>query len=1387
MSDLSPAAQFAAAAAAAASASASAATVTPTEVAESDASSTVTTSIDKAVSEFPPVSPSTNASTAAAATAAGYAASVAAVVASKPADAPEPAVSDTMATSSAAVFGSSFVSAASMVTDAVTGLSVANVPPPSTNAAPATTENIAPLPEKSAADESHVSAAAMFESAVDSAVSSNFGDSEDVPAEKRAVATPKTRKPIDLADEELFPSLSSTAPPRPAPASWGARSGSAAASASGGGGRASGLSSAAVPGPQSMAQQLKLNQTTEIIDLPMMQDSVADTARKIMERTKTRIEISHNKVLKTSTYLITGKPDNVARAKREVCSKLSPRITKILQIPASVRAQVVGVRGRTLQTIQTQTGTVIALPKMATKSMHGDGDDDIFALADISITGDSIGVHSAIAQIEELVDKRTTKRAMRLADIPREAYALLVGKNGETLQVFQQAHPGVRMRIPGPLATGEVICVAGERSAVQAAAADLQTAALTLIDKSQIVTVAIPKRQHQFIVGSGGQTLSEIMRASGCHVSIPPPRSASDQIVVRGPESSLVQALGLVMAKANSAVVETVDPTAIHTYGRPLLYVNRALQYFHNRNRFRRIESEHGVVLRVPSVAAAAAATSPNAVLIEIQGKDAQSVAAARDAVSALFVAFPPYHFNSIDVEPHLFPLLAGRDGANTARLQAARSVYTLFPSDPSSHAVLVVYEGFNPDIDRIVDASTREGATRDLLRKTLEEFRTTIQSDDSHTTRTTKIPPALQRTLCKESEIGAILKAANAQDVVVRFGSATLAQAEPESTRTVLPRNAKLEEDDVEVKGLAHSVDAVVSALAARIKDHEEYQRLHSFTGEVAVPQQQMARVIGRGGDNIKRMRDAHDVTIDITDGTGSGPGAVHVRGTREGVSAAVAELQEFVERMADQTSDTVTVPAAIHKSLIGTGGRYVKKLEDKYAVRIQFPSARRDAGDDSPALSADEIRIRGGRKGVEGAKAELLELAAYEAEHNHTVRFTVPAECLPHVVGRAGANINEIKDDSNTRINFGDALDGRVEATVVGTRAGVRLAREAIEAVVAEHEAQVDVVVQVPVRHHRFLIGSQGSRVRELVQSAGGNPDATTGASACRVQFPRASENSDSIRIRGDRSIVEAVRERLEQLVAERERMTTVAVSIPISQHAFVIGRGGAHLKQLQDEHSVEIHFRSRGPSRVEPSSEGTDPSTVRITGLPENCDACKTALLALVRDEARLSVPLAIHQRLGGRTGMLWRRMRNEFDVQVDAASVDKAPPSRIDESTDTSADTDVVFNDPTARLAGLSAEWVLRGEKTKLASALDLINAQIKAAEHTTEARVRLEQRFHKLVIGKQGANIARIREASGCEITVPKRGSSSQWIVVTGDRTGADHAIEMIRESIDERD
>jgi hypothetical protein len=70
--------------------------------------------------------------------------------------------------------------------------------------------------------------------------------------------------------------------------------------------------------------------------------------------------------------------------------------------------------------------------------------------------------------------------------------------------------------------------------------------------------------------------------------------------------------------------------------------------------------------------------------------------------------------------------------------------------------------------------------------------------------------------------------------------------------------------------------------------------------------------------------------------------------------------------------------IPHQFHASLIGPSGKYVIRLEDKYVVKITFPREGHD-GDNKgrESLKADEVLVKGGKKGVAGAKSELLEVS--------------------------------------------------------------------------------------------------------------------------------------------------------------------------------------------------------------------------------------------------------------------------------------------------------------------------------------------------------------------------------------------------------------------------
>jgi len=81
---------------------------------------------------------------------------------------------------------------------------------------------------------------------------------------------------------------------------------------------------------------------------------------------------------------------------------------------------------------------------------------------------------------------------------------------------------------------------------------------------------------------------------------------------------------------------------------------------------------------------------------------------------------------------------------------------------------------------------------------------------------------------------------------------------------------------------------------------------------------------------------------------------------------------------KQADETSEVLKIPRQYHPSLIGQNGKYVTRLEDKYGVKITFPREAGEWGSKTrEPLTSDEVLVKGGKKGVAGARAELLDVS--------------------------------------------------------------------------------------------------------------------------------------------------------------------------------------------------------------------------------------------------------------------------------------------------------------------------------------------------------------------------------------------------------------------------
>jgi predicted PilT family ATPase len=254
----------------------------------------------------------------------------------------------------------------------------------------------------------------------------------------------------------------------------------------------------------------------------------------------------------------------------------------------------------------------------------------------------------------------------------------------------------------------------------------------------------------------------------------------------------------------------------------------------------------------------------------------------------------------------------------------------------------------------------------------------------------------------------------------------------------------------------------------------------------EFEIDSSAVRHVVGKAGSGITKFRDDLGVRVDFADNkkgsaapVAGAKATVTIKGRKENAEEAKRRIISLVERIGDEVTLSIPLPASLDRgSLIGKQGTYLKRLEEKYEVRINFPRGNKE--ESAASTGPAEITIRGPSNGAKQAKGELVGLIEYEKEHGNVLSFSVPSKALGRILGRGGENVNRIKDDTGVAsldIDDDKAGEGEAGITLRGTKAALKKAREEIEKVVKEVGDEKRIEVSVPKEYHTSLIGSGGS----------------------------------------------------------------------------------------------------------------------------------------------------------------------------------------------------------------------------------------------------------------------------------------------------------------------
>ncbi|XP_075968482.1 vigilin isoform X2 [Anarhichas minor] len=978
---------------------------------------------------------------------------------------------------------------------------------------------------------------------------------------------------------------------------------------------------------------------------------------------------------------------------------------------------VMKARKEIVARLQTQASATVAIPKEHHRFVIGKNGEKLQDLelktatkiaiprpddpsANIRITGTKEGIEKARHEIL-LISAEQDKRAVERLSLEKAFHPFIAGAHNRLVQELSQ-ETGARISIPPPSLPKDEIVITGEKEAVALALSRIRAIYEDKKRKTTTISVEVKKSQHKYIIGPKGNTLQEILETTGVSVEMPPLDSGSETIILRGEPDKLGPALTQVYAKAKSAmVVEVTAPAWLHRFiiGKKGQNIGRITQQL-PRVHIEFTDGEERISLEGPTE--------------EVEQAQAQ----IQEIIKDLLVRMD---YTEVIIDQRFHRHLIGKNGANINRIKEQYKVSVRIPQD-SERSGLVRIEG---------DPKGVQLARRELIEM--------VQRMENERTKDLIVEQKFHRTIIGQ-------KGEKIKEVRDKFPEVIINFPDPSQ-----------KSDTVQLRGPKNEVEKCGKFLQKIIADLIE----NSFSLSVPIFKQFHKNIIGKGGANIKKIREETNTKIDLPT-ENSNSEMIVITGKKSYCEAARDRILAIQRELANIKETEVAIPARLHNSLIGSKGCLVRSImEDCGGVHIHFPSE---------GSGSDKVTIRGPVGEVEKAKKQLLQLAEEKQVNNFTAELQAKPEYHKFLIGRGGANIRRVRDKTGARIIFPSPDDTEQELiTIVGKEEAVRQAQKELECLVKNLDDVVEDNMVVDVRHHRHFVCRRGQVLRELAEEYGG----------VAVSFPRTGANSQRVTLKGAKDCVEAAKKCIQEIIEDLESQVSVEVAIPQRYHRAIMGPKGCRIQLITREHEVQIKFPEREDStagqeappqengEVSPEAEfvARKCDIITIAGRVEKCELAKAALLALVPITEDVEVSYELHRYIIGQKGSGIRKMMEEYEVNIWVPQPEKQ--------------LDVI------KVTGLVANME-RAKQGLLDRVKELQAEQADRALRSFKVTMSVDPKFHPKIIGRKGAVISQIRKDHDVSIQFPDKGDEQQdLIVISGYERNAEEASRAIQQLVAE--
>ncbi|VDP04005.1 unnamed protein product [Heligmosomoides polygyrus] len=524
---------------------------------------------------------------------------------------------------------------------------------------------------------------------------------------------------------------------------------------------------------------------------------------------------------------------------------------------------------------------------------------------------------------------------------------------------------------------------------------------------------------------------------------------------------------------------------------------------------------------------------------------------------------------------------------------------------------------------------------------------------------------------------------------------------------QSLIPNRGKVqiefeETGNIFLEGAPEEVKAALSVLTAEVARLEKEMAIE----KVKVHPSLHRHVIGRGGALISKIKDETGVQISIPNEQTNSDEIV-VEGKKEGVKKAVEEIRAIVSKIENEKSRDIIIEQRLHKLIIGAKGENIGKIRDAHPnVVLSFPDVNK---------KSDVINIRGEKSEVDKVYKQLQTIAKELIESNYQQTVPIFKEFHKHIIGKGGATIRKIREETQTRIDLPEGDSGEERIAVTGKKANVEKAIEQLNKIQNELANIETVEVDIPVKVQSRLLGNGRRLISDIEEECGG----------VHIKFPAEKSESTKVTIRGPKGDVERAQKLLTDLAKDKEvNLHEDTVIAKPEFHRFLIGKGGAKINKMRENFDVRVMF---------PRETDADKETIHLLGKKEDVLKVKKELEENVKQlnetiESTIEVDPKHHRHFVMRGAAVLR------EIQEQNGGVAISFPKMGTDSTTVH----------------------IKGSKQCVESAKARIEEIVEDIEKQVNIQVDIPAQFHRALLANRGQRIHDLQSKHGVLIRFPDR-------------------------------